>query len=106
MTRLRKGSKRLAERAPVTRDALVAQIDEVLGVLAAPMDEKELAAGWSSPRAAHIRDILFEVKAKLLGHEGIPYTPLVRWADHLSITSGQTLDALAAIDVGLNEQKW
>jgi len=106
MTRLRKGSKRLEERVSSSREALLALIDQFLDLLASPLDEAEVSAGWSVPRVVHIRGMLLDVRARIASLEPVPYTPLVRWADHMGISSGTLLERLATIDVGLNNRTW
>ena len=104
MTRLRTGSKRLNKAAPVSGPELLGLIESVTQQLSQALPEAELVAGWSEPRSTRMRTLLLDVKAKLERHEPISSTPLVRLADHMSITSGRLLESICAIDVALNER--
>jgi hypothetical protein len=102
MTRRRRGSSQLAGKV-LSKAEVLNLIDAVAMRLSQKLPEAELAAGWSAPRSEQMRKVLLEIKGKLERHEPVPYTPLARWVDHMSISSGSLLESLCSIDVALNE---
>lgn len=106
MTRARKDSKRLVARPPAARDEFLAELSLFIEELGKPIDEAEIRSGWSPERVAGIRNILIDTRDRVMRRESIPYQPLVRWADHMSITSGRWLETLSKIDVDLNHRQW